>query len=226
MSELNTVSDAAKKNDELLPGSHILHKRVAKVVNDNECVAKNSGIIEDNFEFQIYVVDTNEKNAFALPFGQVIVFTPMITDIDDELATLISNEISHCLCKHSSEQLSKSGVFVWLDSIILLLLSVLFPYHLTLGLQEFFRLQVMDVFTELPISRKCESEADYVGLVLATRAGYDPTVGVKMWEDMRKEHGNNLAKWFSTHPTHESRANDIKEWIPQILRSLYDVDTL
>ena len=35
---------------------------------------------------------------------------------------------------------------------------------------------------------------------------------------MLEEQGNDLPQWFTTHPTHDSRANDIKQWIPIILK--------
>ncbi len=41
----------------------------------------------------------------------------------------------------------------------------------------------------LPFSRKHESEADYIGILLAADAGYDPRESVALWERMEQVSG-------------------------------------
>jgi metalloendopeptidase OMA1, mitochondrial len=69
----------------------------------------------------------------------------------------------------------------------------------------------------LPYSRLQESEADRIGLVLAAKAGYDAQAGVGVWQRMAKLSGRRQPAFLSTHPTPESRIEDIKKFLPQAM---------
>jgi predicted Zn-dependent protease len=81
----------------------------------------------------------------------------------------------------------------------------------------------------LPNSREQESEADFIGLQLMAKAGYDPREAVPFWERMsgcpRKMIGrfcfrtqNSVPEFLSTHPSDITRINQIEAWIPQAMR--------
>lgn len=69
----------------------------------------------------------------------------------------------------------------------------------------------------LPFSRKHESEADYVGVLLAADAGYDPREAIHIWERMAAASGDSPPEFFSTHPANETRIADLKEWMPEAM---------
>jgi predicted Zn-dependent protease len=70
----------------------------------------------------------------------------------------------------------------------------------------------------LPFSRKHESEADYVGILLAADAGYDPRESIALWERMgQKSGGGAPAEFMSTHPSHETRIAQLKKWMPEAM---------
>ena len=73
----------------------------------------------------------------------------------------------------------------------------------------------------LPFSREHESEADYIGLLLAAEAGYDPREAVRVWERMEKLSKDQPPEWLSTHPSHGSRIADLQAAMPEALRD-YD----
>jgi predicted Zn-dependent protease len=69
----------------------------------------------------------------------------------------------------------------------------------------------------LPFSRKHESEADYIGILLAADAGYDPQEAVRLWERMESAGGKQPSEFLSTHPSHGTRIKQLHEWMPEAL---------
>ncbi len=82
----------------------------------------------------------------------------------------------------------------------------------------------------LPFSRDHESKADYMGLVYAARACYDPTEAPELWVRMGEASfgcewgrraaggGRRAAEFMSTHPSHETRIRQLEEWMPEALQ--------
>ena len=67
----------------------------------------------------------------------------------------------------------------------------------------------------LPFRRKHESEADYIGILLAADAGYDPRESVALWERMgQASGGGGPTEFMSTGPSQESRIDQTKTWLP------------
>jgi predicted Zn-dependent protease len=71
----------------------------------------------------------------------------------------------------------------------------------------------------LPYSREHEYEADYIGMILMSKAGYDPRYAIKFWEKFSKASDNSsLGEWFSTHPIGPHRIAELKKHLPEALR--------
>ena len=69
----------------------------------------------------------------------------------------------------------------------------------------------------LPFSRSHETEADQIGLLLMAIAGYAPENAVYVWERMSQNAGGQAPPEFlSTHPSNETRINNLKALIPQV----------
>ncbi len=67
----------------------------------------------------------------------------------------------------------------------------------------------------LPFSRKHESEADHIGLLLMAAAGYDPRESIHFWQRMERVGGQKRSEFTSTHPSHEHRARDLQRWLTE-----------
>ncbi|MEZ6077393.1 MAG: M48 family metallopeptidase [Pirellulaceae bacterium] len=70
----------------------------------------------------------------------------------------------------------------------------------------------------LPYSRKHESEADHIGLMLMARAGYDPAEAPRFWTRFAAANtGEKPAEFLSTHPADSRRASDLEKLLPEAL---------
>ncbi|HJO77347.1 MAG TPA: M48 family metalloprotease, partial [Pelagibacteraceae bacterium] len=69
-----------------------------------------------------------------------------------------------------------------------------------------------------PFNRKQESEADYLGLIFTSLAGFDIRESAKIWERMKDANkGKEPPEWMSTHPSTSKRIEQIKNWIPGVI---------
>jgi predicted Zn-dependent protease len=59
----------------------------------------------------------------------------------------------------------------------------------------------------MPFSRNCESEADHIGLLLMSKACYDPNAAIEMWESMEKLKVGKQMEFISTHPSNGTIVN-------------------
>jgi predicted Zn-dependent protease len=57
-----------------------------------------------------------------------------------------------------------------------------------------------------------------MGVELAARAGYDPRAAIALWQKMAKLSGGSAPpQWASTHPSNETRINDLTEYSQKVL---------
>jgi predicted Zn-dependent protease len=199
-------------------------KRVASRIIE---AAKHSKYGEEarRFQWEISVIeDDRTKNAFALPGGKIAVYTGIFSMADNEsgLAAIIGHEVVHALARHGSERMSQG----MLAQIGLVGASIAMQTQGFSPLTNQTAMSALGLGTQvgilLPYSRAHESEADYVGLLLAAEAGYDPREAVAVWERMQTQAGAGQAHEFlSTHPGHATRIQRLTEHMPEAL-ALYE----
>ena len=172
-----------------------------------------------NFAWEFNLVADNQVNAFCMPGGKIVVYEGILPVTQDEasLAIVLGHEIAHAVAKHSAEQMTKSSnssTLVQLGGAVASAMGVgqtatqLGTAALSQGLS----------LLNLKYSRDNESEADYMGLVFAAMAGYDPQVAVSFWQRMSAGSSNQTATWMSSHPSDEKRIADIQKHMPEALK--------
>src|SRR5262245_19586539 len=164
--------------------------------------------------WDVHVISIDEVNAWCMPAGKMAVYTGLIQKLnatDDELAAVMGHEIAHALREHSREQISRQmGTQLGIG-----LVGSLFGIG---ELGQSIAGQVANVTLNLPNSRQAETEADRIGIELAARAGYNPQAAITLWEKMGKVAGGGQPpKWLSTHPPHEERINDLRNYAQKVM---------
>lgn len=173
------------------------------------------------FQWEVTVIkDDKTANAFALPGGKMAVYTGIFPMAKTEagLAAVMGHEVVHALARHGAERMSQGQVANVGLQVVGAAIG-LSGGNPMLGQAAMAALGAgTQVGVLLPFSRKHESEADYVGILLAADAGYDPRESVALWERMAQSSGGGgQAEFLSTHPSHDTRIDQLKEWMPEAL---------
>jgi predicted Zn-dependent protease len=167
-----------------------------------------------NWEFNL-IQDDKTVNAWCMPGGKVAFYTGILPICKDEtgVAIVMGHEVAHAIANHGRERMSEA----MLANGLLGTLSAAVGQNPTLTQQ--LLLQSVGVGANLGMlkfSRQDESEADHIGLIFMTIAGYDPHQAPIFWERMKAQGGGQKPPEFlSTHPADETRIRDLKKWIPE-----------
>ncbi len=194
-------------------------KRVGqKMAAATERYLNQNGLASEvkNFAWEFNLVKDNQVNAFCMPGGKIVVYEGLMKIIasEDELAVVIGHEVAHAVAKHSNERMSQEILAQYGAQILSQSLS---------GKSEAIQSLAGKVYgvgaqygVMLPFSRKHETEADYMGLVLMTMAGYNPDVAINFWKKMSAGSGGSVPEFMSTHPSDATRISDIQKALPGI----------
>ncbi len=161
------------------------------------------------------IKDDKTVNAFALPGGKIGVYTGIfpVAQTEAGLAIIMGHELGHVIARHGGERISQQMGAQLLGTALAVGFQAS-PYANTIMAAYGLTAQVGVL---LPYSRLQESEADRIGLVLAAKAGYEPQTAVGVWQRMAKLSGRRSPAFLSTHPTPQSRIEDIKKFLPQAM---------
>ncbi|HET7160909.1 MAG TPA: M48 family metallopeptidase [Burkholderiales bacterium] len=165
------------------------------------------------WRWEVNVISSGEVNAWCMPGGKIAVYTGLIDKLaisDAELAAVMGHEIAHALREHGRERASQQATQGILVGIVGALLGL---GDLGSGLANI----VANVTIGLPNSREFEREADRIGVELAARAGYDPRAAITLWQKMSQVGGSAPPQFLSTHPSAESRIQDLQGYANQVM---------
>tara|TARA_B100000579_G_scaffold435315_1_gene458252 strand:- start:48 stop:884 length:837 start_codon:yes stop_codon:yes gene_type:complete len=179
--------------------------------------------IEDptkNFAWDYILVDNDKvKNAWCMPGGKIAVYTGIlkVTKNKNGLASVMGHEIAHAVAKHSIERQSQAlSIQVGTQIADIFLGGAINRTRNTVGQStglDIFKIGIMN-----PFGRKQETEADYLGLIFSSLAGYDIRESIKLWERMSKaKKGKEPPQFLSTHPSSKNRILNLKNWINEII---------
>ena len=170
---------------------------------------------DPGFQWEFNLIRSDQANAFALPGGYTAVYTGMIEVAEndpDMLAVVMGHEVAHALAHHGAERMAQQNMQRIVGAGVSMGAG---------GMDMESQRAVMGVFGglsqygfALPFSRKHETEADYIGLILMARACFDPRKAPKLWENMNNMGGAKPPEFQSTHPSPETRMQNFNDWMP------------
>lgn len=214
MNEMGAASFAQIKQ-QTPPSKETVSLRYVHCISDALLIA--AGENPSNWEVQVF--DDESPNAFALPGRKIGVHTGMfkVAINADQLAAVIGHEIGHVQARHGAERVSMNVLAETGQQLTAGVLQNNEAGQLTMA--------ALGVATQfgvlLPYSRKHESEADYIGLELMAKAGFDPQQSVALWQNMaRAAQGAAPPEFMSTHPSSNTRIKLLSEAMPKA-QSLY-----
>ena len=173
-----------------------------------------------NFNWE-YILVKNDKvaNAWCMPGGKIAVYTGLlkITKNIDALSIVMGHEIAHAVARHSIERASQAMTINLSTTVADIFLGgAINRTRNTVGQNtgmDIFQLGIMN-----PFGRKQETEADYLGLIFSSLAGYDIRESVKLWQRMsEKNKGNEPPVFLSTHPSSKKRIENLNNWINEVI---------
>ena len=189
-----------------------------------ERIAAQTGPSASAFKWQVSLVKSPQINAFCLPGGKIVVYTGIlrVTESEAGLATVIGHEVAHATARHGAQRVFRNQ----------LAQTALLGASVALGDMDYSqRRTIMGLLGAgarygvlLPFGRDHEVEADQMGLLYMARAGYDPRESIRFWERMGQAAGGSAPPEFlSTHPSHGTRIDNLRGFMPRALEEYEQV---
>lgn len=172
--------------------------------------------------FTFTVLENPEPNAFALPGGQVVIYSGLLTKARraEEVAGVLAHEIAHVTRRHHVRGMLKNAGLVVLVQTLLgdatAVGAVIAEYTTSLS--------------SLSYSRGFEREADSHGWAYLNAAGFDPNGMIEFFQSLLDDQGEAMRKierglsLLGTHPSTEERIRTLKGFSRSASYSPIDID--
>lgn len=190
-----------KMHESIMRGETIDEKRTVLM----QQFAKELKLSKD-YPIQLTVVKNKEVNAYAIPGGNIVVYTGIIKAMKspDELAALLGHEAAHINERHSLKSILRSAATGLMVSVVLNDVSGIF----SIVVENAEGLRTMH------FSRGIEANADEEGMKLLVKNGIHPLAMKKLMQRL-KENTPEIPDAFSfmlSHPATDERIKHANEF--------------
>lgn len=161
--------------------------------------------LQNTKNLKFTVVKSDEINAFALPDGNIVVFSGILKEMEDydELVGLLGHEASHVNNRHSMKMLCRSLSGYLFVSVILGDANGIMA---TIG-------DNVNSFQSLSFSREFEHQADADGFKILIANKVNPQGMSNLFKRLQQHHSISIPEFLSSHPVTENRINFINKMI-------------
>ena len=181
---------------------------IACVVRDIVLVVEEPYASKD---WEVEVFDEDSVNAFAMTGENIGVFVGIfkVAVNQDQLAAVLGHEVAHVTQQHALDRVNRE-----MSTQVAVIGATS-----AAGAGQYGDLIQMgaQLGLSLPYGRSQEREADLIGLDYMASAGYDPREAVKLWKNMEQEKKLGPPEWLSTHPSGDTRIQELIERLPAAL---------
>ena len=201
-SALGTASEVqiGQQEDRQVQDAYTIIKDPLEVAWVNDVAGKLwAQVVRKDVPYSIKILDAPDINAFTTMGGFIYVNEGTLDFVqsDDELAAVIGHETGHNERRHAVMLANKAQIL----DVLFGLASLFSPIVWRFG-------QVVEAGIIMKWSREDESQADAYGVLLMTRAGYDPYAAVSFMQHLDAAHheGMNIVdRMFADHPATPER---------------------
>lgn len=192
-----------------------------KLATAVETYLKQNGFANDvkNYAWEFNLVQDKSANAFCMPGGKIVVYEGLLpyTQNETALAIVLGHEIAHAVAKHSAKQQNQQVGTNILGNVLNQAVGSGVGDLASAVAGKYFS------FRNLKYSRDNETEADYMGLIFAAMAGYDPQQAIPFWKRMSQGNSSNRNDIFSDHPSDAKRIAALQKEMPTALKYYHPV---
>jgi predicted Zn-dependent protease len=169
------------------------------------------------FEFRFYLINVADPNAFALPGGYIFVTTGLLTlaENEQEVAGVLSHEISHVTQRHVSQMIERSKRMS-IAMLAAIIAGVLVGGGGKVSEATAAGAVAMAEAQVLKYTRENEVDADQNSLHYMLKAGYDPSGLITFLTKIQKvglASAPQIPPYLLTHPVTENRISLLENLI-------------
>ena len=163
------------------------------------------------FNYRFHVLKVDAYNAFAIPAGYIFINSGLLAAMDneDELAGILAHEIAHVNARHISQKIERSKKIGWATLAGMaagILIGVAGGAEAGQALTQ--GSVAAGTSAELSYSRENEIQADQLGLIYLSDAGYSGEGLLKILKKMRSKQWfdtEQVPTYMRTHPAIDDR---------------------
>jgi predicted Zn-dependent protease len=170
-----------------------------------------AGLENPLFNYRFHVINVDAYNAFAIPAGYIFINSGLLAAMDneEELAGILAHEIAHVNARHISQKIERSKKIGW-ATMAGMAAGVLIGAAggAEAGQAVAQGSQAAGHAAELSYSRDNEIQADQLGLIYLTDAGYGGAGLLKILKKMRSKQWfdtEQVPTYMRTHPAIDDR---------------------